>query len=80
MVGADGPVYDVDFFLKGPADAMKVTQTSVHKINGRPLYAWQQKRDGTWRRVSVQKAPRPLLGVINGSMSFILSIAPSCRK
>ena len=29
MVGTDGPVYDVDFFLKGPAGAMAVTATSA---------------------------------------------------
>jgi len=70
MVGTNGPVYDVDFFLKGPVGAMTVTQTSVHKINGRPLYAWQQKRGGTWRRVPVENAPRHLLGVINGLDEF----------
>jgi transglutaminase-like putative cysteine protease len=70
LVGTDGPVYDVDFFMKGPPGAMTVTETSVHKVNGRPLYAWEQKRDGTWRRVPVQTAPRNLLGVINGSDEF----------
>src|SRR5262245_14721224 len=34
LVGADGPVYDVDFFMKGPPGAMTVTATSVHKLNG----------------------------------------------
>ena len=70
LVGTDGPVYDVDFFMKGPPGAMVVTETSVHKINGKPLYLWQQKRDGTWRRVRVKNAPRRLLGVINGSDEF----------
>jgi transglutaminase-like putative cysteine protease len=70
MVGTDGPVYDVDFFMKGPPGAMTVTETSVHKINARPLYLWQQKRDGTWRRVPVKKAPPRLLGVIHGTDEF----------
>jgi transglutaminase-like putative cysteine protease len=70
LVGTDGPVYDVDFFMKGPPGAMSVTQTSVHKINGRPLYAWEQADDGTWRRVPVKNAPRRLLGVINGADEF----------
>ena len=30
--------------------AMKVTETSVHKINGKPLYDWKEKR-GVWKRV-----------------------------
>ncbi|MBI4664012.1 MAG: transglutaminase domain-containing protein [Verrucomicrobia bacterium] len=70
LVGTDGPVYDVDFFMKGPPGNMTVTATSVHKINGQPLYAWQQKRNGTWRKVPVWSASRRLLGVINGSDEF----------
>lgn len=48
-----GDVYDVDFFLKGVPDDMTVTDTTVHKINGQPYYAWEQKPDGTWDRVPV---------------------------
>ncbi len=70
LVGADGPVYDVDFFMKGPPGAMTVTETSVHKVNGQPLYAWEQKRNGTWRKIPVKKASRRLLGVINGTDEF----------
>src|SRR5262249_8875159 len=66
----DGPVYDVDFFMKGSPGAMTVTETSVHKINGQPLYAWEQKREGTWRRVPVEKAPLQLLGVVKGTDEF----------
>jgi transglutaminase-like putative cysteine protease len=70
LVGTDGPVYDVDFFMKGPPGAMAVTETSVHKVNGQPLYFWQQKRNGTWRKVPVKNAPKRLLGVINGADEF----------
>ncbi len=70
LVGTDGPVYDVDFFMKGPPGAMTVTETSVHKLNGKPLYAWEQKSDRTWRRVPVKNAPPRLLGVINGTDAF----------
>ncbi len=70
LVGADGPVYDVDFFMKGPPGAMTVTETSVHKVNGQPLYLWEQRRNGTWRKVRVKNAPKALLGVINGSDEF----------
>lgn len=70
LVGTDGPVYDVDFFMKGPPGAMTVTETSVHKVNGKPLYAWEQRRNGIWRRVPVKNAPRRLLGVINGTDDF----------
>lgn len=70
LVGADGPVYDVDFFLKGPAGDLTVTETTIHKVNGQPLYAWEQKPDKTWRKVPVQDAPPRLLGVLRGSDQF----------
>ncbi|MEK7677646.1 MAG: transglutaminase domain-containing protein [Verrucomicrobiota bacterium] len=70
LVGTDGEVYDVDFFLAGDPGAMTVTETTVHKINGQPRYTWEQKRNGAWRRVPVKKASKHLLGVINGKDEF----------
>ena len=70
LAGTDGELYDVDFFLAGDPGAMTVTETSLHKINGQPLYAWQQKRNGTWRRVPVRRASRSLLGVITDRDEF----------
>lgn len=70
LVGTDGPVYDVDFFLRGGPSDMTVTQTTVHKVNGQPLYAWKQKEDGTWVRVGVTDASPRLLGVIQGEDAF----------
>ena len=35
LVGTDGEVYDVDFFLAGDPGAMTVTETTVHKITPR---------------------------------------------
>src|SRR5205814_9129485 len=67
LVGTDGSVYDVDFFMKGPPGAMTVTETSVHKINGQPRYAWEQRRNGTWRKVPAEKASPRLLGALRGS-------------
>ena len=70
LVGADGPVYDVDFFMKGLPGPATVTETTVHKIDGQPIYAWDQKDDGTWARVPVTEAPDQLLGVIRGEDRF----------
>ena len=70
LAGTDGEVYDVDFFLAGDPDAMTVTETTVHKINGKPLYAWEQKRDKTWHRVPAKNASPQLLGVIEDSDEF----------
>jgi hypothetical protein len=50
MKGADGKTYDIDFFLTGPPSEMKVTETSVHKIDGKPLYNWKEE-NGTWHKV-----------------------------
>jgi hypothetical protein len=51
MKAADGTAYDLDFFMAGNPGAMKVTETSVHKVNGKPLYNWK-KEDGVWKKVS----------------------------
>jgi hypothetical protein len=70
MVGTDGEFYDVDFFLAGDPGAMTVTETMVHKINGKPLYLWKQKPDKTWGRVPVDEASKQLLGVLTGKYAF----------
>ena len=70
LAEVSGDVYDVDFFLTGEPGAMEVTSTSVHKLNGKPYYAWKQQKDKTWNRVPVKDAATRLLGVIEGSDSF----------
>ncbi|MBW2366260.1 MAG: transglutaminase domain-containing protein [Deltaproteobacteria bacterium] len=70
LADTDGDVYDVDFFLKGDPGDMTVTETTVHKINGQPLYTWAQKPDHTWHRVPVDDASQHLLGVITGQDVF----------
>ena len=40
MKATDGTIYDIDFFMAGQPGSMKVTETSVHKVNARPLYNW----------------------------------------
>ncbi|MGQ3683847.1 MAG: transglutaminase-like domain-containing protein [Candidatus Loosdrechtia sp.] len=70
LVDSNEDVYDVDFFLEGEPGSMVVTETIVHKINGKPLYTWKQKRDGTWHTVPVKDAPKDLLGVITGYDTF----------
>jgi hypothetical protein len=50
MKAADGTVYDIDFFLSGTPDNMQVTETSVHKINGKALYSWKEE-GGVWKKV-----------------------------
>ena len=50
MKATDGKTYDIDFFLAGQPGEMKVTETSVHKIDGKPLYDWKED-DGKWHKV-----------------------------
>ena len=50
MKGTDGKTYDIDFFLTGQPGEMKVTETSVHKIDGKPLYGWKEE-DGKWHKI-----------------------------
>jgi hypothetical protein len=51
MKATDGKTYDIDFFLTGQPGKMKVTETSVHKIDGKPLYDWKEE-SGKWHKVS----------------------------
>jgi len=70
LADVSGDVYDVDFFLSGDPGDMTVTETTVHKINGQPYYAWDQAEDGTWHHVPVEQASEGHFGVIRGRDSF----------
>ena len=70
LASTDGNVYDVDFFLSGDPGEMIVTETTVHKLNGRPYYLWEQQDDGTWVHVDATDASRELLGVVEGNDKF----------
>ena len=52
MKAADGTIYDIDFFMIGQPASMNITETSVHKINGKPLYNWKEQ-GGVWKKVRV---------------------------
>ena len=52
MKTADGTIYDIDFSMAGQPGSMTVTETSVHKINGKPLYNWKEQ-GGSWKKVRV---------------------------
>lgn len=46
----DGTAVDVDFYLESKKDKLKVTDTSVHKVNSVARYTYQQKGN-FWERV-----------------------------
>lgn len=70
LADVSGDVYDVDFFLSGDPGDMTVTETTVHKINGQPYYAWDQMKDGTWSRIPVDQASEGHFGVIRDRDTF----------
>jgi hypothetical protein len=51
MKASDGAVYDIDFFMSGKPGNMKVTETSVHKVNGKALYNWKEE-NGVWKKIA----------------------------
>lgn len=51
MRGADGKVYDVDFFFTGSTGQVNYITALVHKINGKERYHWKQE-NGQWKIAS----------------------------
>lgn len=70
LADVSGDVYDVDFFLDGDPGSMTVTETTLHKLNGKPFYTWKQREDKTWYRMPVNNATSDLLGVVEGDDKF----------
>jgi hypothetical protein len=52
MKGTDGKMYDIDFFMAVQGSKLNITETAVHKINGKSLYNWKQE-GGVWKKVKV---------------------------
>lgn len=50
FAGADGTVYDLDIFMKGPdADHLETTEVTIHKKNGVERYSWYEE-GGLWKK------------------------------
>lgn len=73
LADVSGDVYDFDFFMGGTRQNMEITQTTLHKLNGKPFYTWKQRDDKSWHQVSVKDASRELLGVKEGKDAFEFS-------
>jgi len=52
MKAANGTIYDIDFFITVRSGTLSVTEASVHKINGKPVYNWKEDK-GVWKKVPV---------------------------
>jgi hypothetical protein len=45
-----GKIYDLDFWVMETDEGLKVTETTVHKEDGKPRYSWVEK-DGIWSQL-----------------------------
>jgi hypothetical protein len=52
MKAANGANYDVDFFMTVHPGTLSVTESSIHKINGKALYNWKEE-NGISKKVPV---------------------------
>lgn len=43
----EGKVYDLDFWVKDTQEGLTVTETTIHKEEGKPRYMWVEE-DGIW--------------------------------
>lgn len=50
---ADGHTVDVDFFMTEKDGKLVMSDATVHKIDGKPRYNWEEK-NGFWKRVPVK--------------------------
>ena len=49
----DGHTVDVDFFMKDNGEKLVMSDASIHKVDGKARYTWQEK-DGYWVKVPVK--------------------------
>jgi hypothetical protein len=50
---ADGTLVDVDFYLKNEDGKLAITDTAIHKVNGKPRFNYVQKGK-VWQRQEVK--------------------------
>lgn len=50
----DKHTVDVDFFMKDDGKKLVMTDSSIHKVDGKARYDWKEK-DGYWARVPVEQ-------------------------
>ena len=48
----DGTIVDVDFYIKNNNGALKLSDTTVHKVSGKPRFTYQKKGD-YWERIPI---------------------------
>ena len=51
---SDGHVVDVDFFMKEKNGKLTMSDATVHKVDGKARYAWEETKGGYWKKVPVK--------------------------
>jgi hypothetical protein len=54
MKDVSGKTIDVDFFLESKDGKLEMTDTTVHKVDGKPRYNWKEE-NGIWKRVPLNE-------------------------
>ena len=49
----DGTIVDVDFYMKDKDGKLVLSDTTIHKVNGKPRFNYE-KKNGYWERVAVK--------------------------
>ena len=53
--GSDGKMYDLDFWVKGTPGNLQVTETHLHKVDGKERYTWKEE-GGIWKPIGLKEA------------------------
>ncbi len=48
-----GKLFDLDFWVEQTSDGLVVTETMIHKEEGKPRYTWMEK-DGVWMQMKMK--------------------------
>ena len=51
---SDGHTVDVDFFLKDKDGKLAMSDATVHKVDGKARYNWEESNGGFWKKVPVK--------------------------
>lgn len=48
---SDGHMVDVDFFMKEKGGKLTMSDATVHKVDGKARYNWEETKGGFWKKV-----------------------------
>lgn len=51
---SDGHIVDVDFFMKEKGGKLVMSDATVHKVDDKARYNWEETKGGFWKKVPVK--------------------------